>query len=142
MATKLAVILVRGFVKMPQPIEDTLIMLKLHKKNYCVILSNTPANKGMINKVKDYVAWGELNEDTFNQIVHKRGEAYEGRLMHSHQKYSYNVLEFEGKKYKPYFRLNAPLKGYGRKGIKVSYPVGGALGYRGEKINDLIKRML
>ena len=29
-----------------------------------------------------------------------------------------------------------------RKGIKVAYSLGGALGYRGDKINDLIKKML
>ena len=30
----------------------------------------------------------------------------------------------------------------GRKGIKTAFKVGGGLGYRGKKINDLVKRML
>jgi len=38
------------------------------------------------------------------------------------------------------FRLNPPKKGY--KSIKKSYKEGGALGYRGEKINNLIQRMI
>ena len=43
---------------------------------------------------------------------------------------------------KRFFRLNPPRKGWEGKGIKKSYSVGGALGYRGKAINDLIKRML
>ena len=41
---------------------------------------------------------------------------------------------------KPIIRLHPPRKGY--EGIKRAYTTGGALGYRGKKINDLIKRML
>ena len=33
-------------------------------------------------------------------------------------------------------------KGYGRKGIKTPFSKGGALGYRGDKINDMIQRMM
>ncbi len=40
---------------------------------------------------------------------------------------------------KPIFRLHPPRKGY--EGIKRSFTEGGALGYRGEKINQLIRRM-
>ena len=36
---------------------------------------------------------------------------------------------------KPVFRLHPPRKGY--EGIKRSFKEGGALGYRGEKINEL-----
>jgi len=43
---------------------------------------------------------------------------------------------------KPVFRLKPPSKGYDRGGIKQPYTKGGALGYRSEKINDLLKRMI
>ena len=43
---------------------------------------------------------------------------------------------------KNFFRLSPPVKGFDRKGIKVQFSLGGALGYRKEKINDLIKRMV
>ena len=51
-------------------------------------------------------------------------------------------ITVDGKKIKPFFRLNPPAKGFGRKGIKVSFKAKGALGYRADKINDLIKRMI
>jgi len=140
--SKLVVVLVRGTVNVTQPVKDTLKMLKLSRKNHCVVLENNSVNLGMINKVKDYITWGELDENTFKELMEKRGEEYKGRLKDFKEKFSYNFFEFNGKKYKPYFRLNPPRKGFGRKGIKMAFKVGGALGNRAEKINDLIKRML
>ena len=130
---KLAVVLVRGMVKVVKPVKETLMMLNLNRKNHCVVIENTPAYNGMLFKVKDYITWGEIDEATFAELVHKRGQLSDGRG---------KSVEINGKKYKRHFALNPPLKGFGRKGIKTSFKVGGGLGYRGEKINDLVKRML
>ena len=140
--SKLVVVLVRGTVNVTQSVKDTLKMLNLSRKNHCVVLENNPVNLGMLKKAKDYITWGELDEETYKELIAKRGEEYKGRLKDFKEKFSYNVFEFNGKKYKTYFRLNPPRKGFGRKGIKVAFKVGGALGNREEKINDLIKRML
>ena len=43
---------------------------------------------------------------------------------------------------KPVFRLRPPKKGYERVGIKKPFSVGGALGYRKEKINELLEKMI
>ena len=139
---KLAIVLVRGVVGVTQSVKDTLSLLKLNRKNHCVVIDNNPVNLGMIKKVKDFITWGEIDEDTFKELVEKRGAEFQARLTDRKEKYSYKSLEINGKKYKPYFRLNPPKKGFGRKGIKVAFKVGGGLGYRAEKINDLIKRML
>lgn len=64
-AAKLAVILVRGLVNLSRPVKDTLAALNLSHKNHCVVIENTPINVGMIKKVKDYVTWGEIDENTF-----------------------------------------------------------------------------
>ena len=139
---KLAIVLVRGIVGLPQPVKDTLLLLKLNRKNHCVVVENNPVNLGMVKKVKDYVTWGEINDETFNELVDKRGVEFNTRLNDTKKKYTYKTLEINGKKYRPFFALNPPRKGFGRKGIKLSFTVGGALGDRKEKINDLIKRML
>src|SRR3989338_10479103 len=97
----------------------------------------------MLRRAKDYITWGEINDDTFKILVDKRGEEFVGRETDSKKKIKYNdFVVINNKKIKKYFRLNAPRKGFGRKGIKYSFANGGALGYRGEKINDLIKRMV
>ena len=116
----IAVVRVRGSIGVMKEIKDTLNILKLYNKNNCVVVPNTPAYLGMIKKVKDYVTWGEIDDETLNLLKNKRKDDIK----------------------KGYFRLNPPRKGYGRKGIKYNFKVGGALGYRKEKINDLIKRML
>ena len=43
---------------------------------------------------------------------------------------------------KPFFRLHPPRKGFERKGIKMPFKLGGVLGPRGDKINNLIKKMI
>lgn len=139
---KLAVVLVRGLVKVTKPIKDTIAMLNLKRKNCCVVVENNAMNEGMIIKAKDYVTWGEISSDTFQRLLEMRGKEFKKRETDSKGKYEYNALEVNGRKYKKYFCLNPPRKGFGRKGIKVAFKAGGALGYRGEKINDLIIKML
>jgi len=141
-SAQLAVVLVRGFAKIPYFIEETFDRLHLHRKNICVIINDTPALHGMLLKIEDYITWGEVSPETVAQLVAKRGIVKNERLTDSKKKYSYRAFEYQSKKYFPYFYLNPPRKGFGRKGIKVAFAAGGALGYRGENINDLIMRML
>ena len=52
---KLAVVLVRGMVKVVKPVKETLMMLNLNRKNHCVVIEDTPTYNGMLFKVKDYI---------------------------------------------------------------------------------------
>lgn len=139
---KVVVVLVRGLIDLSKDVKDTLAMLKLFRKNHAVVVDNTPTVRGMIVKVKDNVTWGEIDEETLKELVEKRGLPFLARKTDFKKKYNYATFNFNGKDYKPYFRLSPPRKGFGRKGIKMPFSVGGGLGYRGAKINDLIKRML
>jgi len=139
---KMAVILIRGLARVQYHIAHTLSLMKLDKKNECVLVENTLEYQGMLQKVKDFITWGEIDPETLKELVSKRGREWTGRLTDRKKKYHYKTLEFNGKKYIPYFYLNSPQKGFEKKGIKVAYAAGGALGYRGDKINNLIKRML
>jgi large subunit ribosomal protein L30 len=139
---QIAVILVRGLVKVTQSVKDTLALMNLKRKNNCVVLVDNSINRGMMKKVKDYATFGIIDAATFKELVEKKGVEYKGRLQDAKGKYSYKTVLINGKHYKPYFRLNPPRKGFGRKGIKMAFKLGGGLGDRGDKINDLIKRML
>ena len=140
---KIVIVRVRGTIDAKNDIDRTLNQLRLYKKNYCVIVPGNESYAGMVNKVNDYVTWGDLDEETYNLLVDKKGEEYKGRVSDKKEKIKYNhFLDVKGKKIKKFFRLNSPRKGYGRKGIKTPFNKGGALGYRAEKINDLIKRMV
>jgi large subunit ribosomal protein L30 len=139
---KLAVIRVRGTTGVRYDIKATLEMLRLHKKNYCVVLPKNRTYQGMVEKIKDYVTWGEIDESTYNSLLSKRKEEYKGKISDDKEIIKYNKFTKIGdKNIKKMFRLNSPKKGYGRKGVKYPVNAGGALGYRGDKINDLIMRM-
>lgn len=138
-AKRLAIVRVRGMTLMRGDINDTLISLRLHRKNYCVVLPDSPAVRGMLQKAKDYITWGEVDEKTFTLLVDKRGEPYAGRTEGYHAR---KFIEIKGKKLKPFFRLHPPIGGFERKGIKSPASLGGVLGYRGEKINRLLQRMV
>ncbi len=141
--SKIAIVRVRGSVNLSGNVRDTLSLLRLYRKNYCVVVDDSPSYNGMIKKVKDYVTYGEIDDETYKELVEKRGEGYKGREEDRKGKIEYKkFILAEGKKIKPFFRLNPPRKGFGRKGIKVSFKAHGALGYRGDKINDLLKRMM
>src|SRR3989338_4923175 len=121
---KIAAIRVRGNVGIDYRIKSTLTMLNLHNQHFCSVFNSTPSLLGMVKKAKDYITWGEIDAETFKLLVEKRGNAK------------------KGEKQDKFYRLNSPKKGFERKGIKRPFSVGGALGYRAEKINDLIKRMI
>jgi len=115
---KIAVILVRGLVEVKQEVKDTLRMLNLQKKHACVILEDNPVNRGMLKKVENYITYGEVTEETIKELKEKRPSD------------------------KKFHSLHPPIGGFERKGIKKPYNLKGALGNRGEKINDLIKKMI
>ncbi|MBN2111516.1 uL30 family ribosomal protein [Candidatus Woesearchaeota archaeon] len=126
-SAKIALVRIKGNNKISQEKRDTLDMLGLYKKNYCVVLEKTPSIMGMVKKIEDLVTWGEVSDSTSKELKEKRGEK----------------TKKKGKEeLKKFFRLCPPKGGFERKGIKVPFSIGGALGYRGDKINDLIKRML
>ena len=68
-----AVVQVRGVVNTRRDIKDTLKMLRLHHINHCVLVADTPENLGMIRKVKDYVAYGEVDAATLETLLSTRG---------------------------------------------------------------------
>ena len=139
-AKKLAIVRVRGVTGLRHGIELTLKNLRLYRKNFCVVVPGTKGYIGMINKIKDYATWGEIDDETYNMLIEKRKEEYKGE--EDGEKDGNKFIIVDGVKIKKVFRLNSPRKGYGRKGVKTSCKDGGALGYRGDKINDLIKRMI
>lgn len=115
--SKLAVVRIAGATNLRKPINDTLDMLKLSRKHACVIIEDTPNNRGMLQKVKDCVTWGTVSDETIKKIDAKR----------------------KGDK-KAVF-LHPPIGGFERGGTKTSYSAGGVLGDRKE-IDALITKML
>ena len=152
-----AIIRLRGSVGLNPEIKHTLGLLRLHRVNHCVIAEENDYTNGMIRKVKDYVAWGEISEDTLEALFTDRGRLEGGKRLteeylkeHTSFKTTKEAVSalLEGKvkmkdlmqyKIKPVFRLHPPRKGH--KGVKRSVKEGGELGYHGAKINELLYKM-
>jgi len=79
--SKIAVIQIRGAVKLSKKIKSTLEMLNLKKKNSCIIVEANNVNIGMVNVVKDYVTWGEINEQVIKELLLKRGKIVGNKLL-------------------------------------------------------------
>jgi len=140
-----AVIMVRGMVGTDGKLRSTLRMLRLDRINHCVIVPKNQNYDGMLHKARNFITWGEVDKETLEKLVAKRGRfAGDKRVKDIPYAKELADLILSGKKVKdigikPVFRLSPPSKGY--KSTKAIYPKG-SLGYRGEKINELIKRMI
>lgn len=150
-----AVVRVRGQVNVSGKIEDTLGMLRLHKVNHCVFLQDTPNNMGMIQKAKDYIAYGTVDVESLTEILGNRGRLEgDARLTDEYVKensefasiasFAEALVNGDAKitdvpLLKPVFRLHPPRKGHA--GIKRTAQQGGVLGNHGDDIKALLNKM-
>lgn len=112
----IAVIRITGDVNLDGKTRETFNRLKIRRKYSCIVLKPTKEQEGMISSVRDFVAFGEISEDTFKKLKDKRGNPANPN----------------------FFRLHPP-----RGGIKTKFHFPkGVLGNNKDKINDLIGRML
>src|SRR3990172_2019334 len=122
----IAAILIRSLINKTPDQRKALDVLRLRSRHLCIVLKDTPSNRGMMHKVKDCVTYGEIDYTTFKLLKDKRGETR---------------MDREGKAHMlPVFRLHPPRGGFERKGIKMPFSLGGALGDRGAQIKELIER--
>ncbi len=142
----IAAIRIRGRVEKTAEVKNTLHRLRLRKKHVCVLLPEKKEIIGMLNKVKDFITYGEIDKETLKLLLEKRAKAEGDKSVKIENGFAERLLKGEAKledaKIKPFFRLNPPRKGFERAGIKKPFTERGVLGYRGEKINELIRRML
>lgn len=152
------VVRARSDVKVERSIRETMGYMNLTRVNHAVIIPDNAQYRGMLQKSKDYVTWGEANAGLIERMLTERGrmagdQPLTDAIVAEHTDYSTigefakaiaageaNVKDVPG--LKRVFRLHPPrgTKGWG--GIKRSFVVGGALGARGEAIGDLVERMI
>jgi large subunit ribosomal protein L30 len=141
----IAIIRIHGMIKVKQNVDETLSRLKLRKKYTCAIVNETPEMIGMIQEVKDFVAFGKIDEKTLTEIIKMRGKKIgntKAKISEAEaQKAAKEVASgkrLEDLGIKPFFGLH-PARG----GIdtKHHFPKG-VLGSHKDKLNELIQRML
>jgi large subunit ribosomal protein L30 len=153
--TCLLVIRIRGQVNVSKREEDTLRMLRIDRNNHATLLDNRSSYLGMLNEAKDFITWGEPTIKTISLLLKKRGLIKGNKKLddktisdlgfNNIEELSESIFISEKeiqqiKPVKPFFRLHPPKGGF-KNSIKKPFRSKGELGYRGEKINELAKKM-
>jgi len=151
----LVAVKIRGEISAQREAKETTEYLGLSHTNHAVIIDNRPAYLGMLQRVQNYVTWGEATKETITMMLKERGHAGSNKLTDAYAqtvgyktldeladaiftcKVEYNKLAGITKT----FRLRPPKKGYKGK-TKMSFKAGGESGNRGEAINKLVQRMV
>ncbi|RME52821.1 50S ribosomal protein L30 [Candidatus Woesearchaeota archaeon] len=123
-APLVAVVLVRGLIGVDVDIKKALSLLRLRKKFACSVLPLSPSVKGLLQKVKDYVTFGEISPELLAELEKKRRKVSPSKAKMAT------------------FTLHPPRGGFEKKGCKAPFSAGGVLGNRKGKMGDLLKRMM
>lgn len=141
----ICIIRISGEIGLRKDMVETLNRLRLKKKYSCVVIEK-PSNEqlGMINKIKDFVAFGNIDDKTLKELIEKRGLLLDKKKSKPKAedviKGFKDGMGLQSFNLKPFFRLHPP-----RGGIesKKHFGVGkGVLGNNKTEINKLIGRML
>lgn len=152
------VIRVRSNIGIERSIKQTMSHLNLTRVNHAVLIPENDVYAGMLQKAKDYITWGQVDETTITNLITERGRLMGDKpitdaVVKAETDFK-NIKEFASSivagdsstktitDMKPVFRLHPPRGAKGWGGIKRHFTVGGALGYRGEAIVDLAGRMI
>lgn len=154
-----AVVRIRGTAQVGKRVKDTLSQLHLCKINHMVLLPENKSATGMLEKVKDYITWGEVSPEIIAKVLLNRAEPIGGTAGISDEFISQNnsggyssIFSFakavsgnearlsDIENMQPVIRLHPPKGGY--RNIKRHFSMGGSLGYRGKAIEKLLLRMM
>ncbi|RJU91104.1 MAG: 50S ribosomal protein L30 [Candidatus Poseidoniales archaeon] len=152
------VVRARSDVGVERGIKETMHHMNLTRVNHAVIIADNPQYRGMLQKAKDYVTWGEADAGLVERMLAERGRMagdapLTDAIVAEHTAHA-SIADFakaivagdakvkDVPNLKRVFRLHPPrgTKGWG--GIKRSFVVGGALGSRGDEIGALVDRMI
>jgi len=151
----LAAVRIRGLTGVGGDVQETLRMLLLNHNCHAVLIDDRPSYLGMLKKAENHITWGEVSRETVSVLLKKRGRSIGNKRLTDEyaKKVGYSSLDELAEaiwklevdyrdlpEIEPVFRLHPPRKGF-RGGVKKSYSAGGSSGYRGETINDFLKKM-
>lgn len=154
MSNLMLIIRLRGSAGSPWFIEETLRNLRLSRVFNAMLYPDTNPLKGMLIKVQPYVTWGEPSDEVLSMLLSKlkpKGKTIEEALKSIGVENTSNLKQaiVEGKiklhelddTFSLPLRLHPPRGGF-KGSVKRPFKDEGEFGYRGQKINELVKRMI
>ena len=155
MANAYLVVRIKGQADVPHWATTTMTLLKLDKKYRATILPAKDNTLGMLNKVKHYISWIELDTDLAKELLDKkaRKSGYQKITPEDLKELGFNTVEdlakalSDGtatlsklKPLKPWFALSPPRQGF-KRSTKKLYGQKGVLGSNKE-LGTIVRRMI
>ena len=81
MADMIAAVKIRGNVDVPKPVQDTMTNLGLVKRNQIVLYEDDDSIKGMMNKAKDYITYGQISDEVVEMLEERSDEVGHGTVI-------------------------------------------------------------
>jgi large subunit ribosomal protein L30 len=148
------VVRMRGTVNVPYWADSTLLSLNLAKKFRATIVPENSEYLGMLNRIRQLVAWCRVDNDTVKELLNKKGKKTASQSLTASElpeEYSDldklasdiandSVVLSRLKGMKPWFALNPPRGGF-KKSIKKQTNQNGILG-ENKLLIDLVKKMM
>lgn len=150
---------IRGTATDDPDVRKTMEILKMENTFRARLLENTPSTEGMLRTAKNLVAWGQISPEVLETLLRKRAEREGERgldddfakvffkrpsvadLANSIAAGEIPIRDLWSAGIKPGFRLHPPKGGFKRSTRRAATD-GGELGYRGEDVNSLVRRMI
>ena len=132
---------ISGLVEIPKEVNEALFRMRLRRKYCAVLIRETPENMKLLQHVRNFIAYGDVNDETLALLLQKRAVSTNNKKIDAKAV----ILQLKNKNLddldiKPFFRLHPPRGGIDS---KIHFPIKkGVLGDNKEKINDLVRRML
>ena len=142
MANAFLVVRMRGTVNVPHWAKTTLNLLHLERKFRATIIPDRENTKGMLDKIKHYVSWQEVDTTIIKELLEKkaRKEGYKKITAEDIVKLGFKSSDDLAKSLaqgttslsklkplKPWFALSPPRHGF-KRNTKKMYGEGGILG--------------
>ena len=155
MAKAYLVVRIKGQADVPHWATTTLKLLKLEKKYRATILPAKENTLGMLNKVKHYVSWQEIDSGLAKELLDKKGRksGYKKISDADLSETDYKTIDelanalAEGKTsltklkpLKPWFALSPPRHGF-KRSTKRMYGQKGVLG-QNKELDTLVRNMI
>ena len=149
------VVRIKGQVDVPHWADTTLNLLKLEKKYRATIIPAKENTLGMLNKVKHYVCWHEVDSELAKELLDKKARAsgYKKVTSEDIEKAGFKSIDemaaslAEGKSsltklkpLKPWFALSPPRHGF-KRSTKKMYGEKGILG-QNKDLGTLVRNMI
>ena len=155
MAKAYLVVRIKGQADVPHWATTTMSLLKLEKKYRATILPAKDNTLGMLDKVKHYISWIELDSELAKDLLNKkaRKSGYQKITPEDLKELGFNTIDelasalSEGKAtlsklkpLKPWFALSPPKHGF-KRSTKRLYGQKGVLGLNKE-LGTIVRRMI